>query len=298
MSSEAGLMRAVIANPEDDTPRLVYADWLDEAGDHIRAEFIRIQCELAGVITDPERRKELQDQERKLLYANKAAWSRLGSCEFRRGIGEKITLSAAELRENIDPFLTKITRGYAIMAVRITGIESSPVNDVIRTVFGHPRQNLLTEDEQTVLCTELAERKELTRLFELDFSDSTLDQRLLDMMQASRHLFRIKVLNLERARLTRLQFLEGPASLLNIRRLLLAGNRIGVHGSRDLISNRMALKHLEELDLSNNNIRDREAIQLAEAFPRLRYCNLSGNQISPSEGEEIKLMLENAKVII
>ncbi len=42
------LLRAVIANPADDAPRLVYADALDECGQHERAEFIRVQCELAN----------------------------------------------------------------------------------------------------------------------------------------------------------------------------------------------------------------------------------------------------------
>ena len=37
---------AVIANVDDDTPRLVYADWLDENGDPDRASFIRTQCGL------------------------------------------------------------------------------------------------------------------------------------------------------------------------------------------------------------------------------------------------------------
>ena len=36
-------LRAICENPEDDTVRLVYADWLDENGDPERAEFIRLQ---------------------------------------------------------------------------------------------------------------------------------------------------------------------------------------------------------------------------------------------------------------
>ena len=40
-------LRAICENPEDDTVRLVYADWLDENGDADRAEFIRVHCELA-----------------------------------------------------------------------------------------------------------------------------------------------------------------------------------------------------------------------------------------------------------
>jgi uncharacterized protein (TIGR02996 family) len=50
MTERDALLRAVCENPDDDTPRLVYADWLQENGskhDRARAEFIRVQCELA-----------------------------------------------------------------------------------------------------------------------------------------------------------------------------------------------------------------------------------------------------------
>jgi uncharacterized protein (TIGR02996 family) len=46
-ADELALLAAVLASPGDDTPRLVYADWLDEHGNPERAEFIRMQCELA-----------------------------------------------------------------------------------------------------------------------------------------------------------------------------------------------------------------------------------------------------------
>lgn len=39
--------RAVLARPDDDLPRLIFADWLDERGESERAEFIRVQVELA-----------------------------------------------------------------------------------------------------------------------------------------------------------------------------------------------------------------------------------------------------------
>jgi uncharacterized protein (TIGR02996 family) len=43
---EDGLYRAVLANPADDAPRLVYADWLDETGD-TRGEYLRLDLNLA-----------------------------------------------------------------------------------------------------------------------------------------------------------------------------------------------------------------------------------------------------------
>src|SRR5215468_4094431 len=43
---QRALWSAILANPLDDTPRLVYADWLQEHGEEERAEFIRVQIEL------------------------------------------------------------------------------------------------------------------------------------------------------------------------------------------------------------------------------------------------------------
>lgn len=41
------LLWDVLLTPADDAPRLILADWLDEHGSEARAEFIRVQCELA-----------------------------------------------------------------------------------------------------------------------------------------------------------------------------------------------------------------------------------------------------------
>jgi uncharacterized protein (TIGR02996 family) len=55
-------LAAVVANPDDDTTRLVAADFLEENGDAERAEFIRIQVTLArleesGLSLSPEARE-------------------------------------------------------------------------------------------------------------------------------------------------------------------------------------------------------------------------------------------------
>jgi uncharacterized protein (TIGR02996 family) len=47
--TEAGFIAAVLASPDNDTPRLAFADWLEENGRPERAEFIRVQCELARI---------------------------------------------------------------------------------------------------------------------------------------------------------------------------------------------------------------------------------------------------------
>lgn len=45
---EQPFLDAIIAEPADDRPRLVFADWLEEQGQSDRAEFIRVQCEIAA----------------------------------------------------------------------------------------------------------------------------------------------------------------------------------------------------------------------------------------------------------
>jgi uncharacterized protein (TIGR02996 family) len=47
MTIETPLLTAVLENPDDDAPRLIYADWLDEEGRCDQAEFIRVQCKIA-----------------------------------------------------------------------------------------------------------------------------------------------------------------------------------------------------------------------------------------------------------
>ena len=47
MTTGDALRRAILAEPDDDTARLVYADWLDEHGEGDRAAFIRAQIEVA-----------------------------------------------------------------------------------------------------------------------------------------------------------------------------------------------------------------------------------------------------------
>ncbi len=65
-------LRAILADPEDDFVRLVFADWLDEHGEVELGEFIRVQIELANwkIYQAPSELRELADSGR--LYAHHA----------------------------------------------------------------------------------------------------------------------------------------------------------------------------------------------------------------------------------
>ncbi len=49
MTHEAAFLKEILADPEADCPRLLFADWLDENDQRERAEFVRVQCALAGL---------------------------------------------------------------------------------------------------------------------------------------------------------------------------------------------------------------------------------------------------------
>jgi uncharacterized protein (TIGR02996 family) len=62
---ESTFLAAIAESWEDDAPRLVFADWLDERGD-VRAEFLRLECQLAHLPAEDERRRELLDRFRQI----------------------------------------------------------------------------------------------------------------------------------------------------------------------------------------------------------------------------------------
>lgn len=108
----------IIAHPADDTPRLIFADYLQEHGDEARAEFIRCQIELAkdvakwghqGPYIDCACRQcVLGERERKLL--NQHGWQWAGPCatwigpprgwpdHFHRGFVDRVELTLAAWR--------------------------------------------------------------------------------------------------------------------------------------------------------------------------------------------------------
>src|SRR4051794_37815108 len=64
MTLEDAFLRDILKQPDDDTTRLVYADWLEEQGDP-RAEFLRLECRLRGL---PEVGPEGRGVRRRLAF--------------------------------------------------------------------------------------------------------------------------------------------------------------------------------------------------------------------------------------
>src|SRR5262245_51138826 len=94
---QQAFLDAIVAAPEDDAPRLVYADWLEENGDSDRAEFIRLQCDLARRARFDIARRPLVDRERQLLQLHRAEWAKpvaslVRDYHFRRGFVEGVSI--------------------------------------------------------------------------------------------------------------------------------------------------------------------------------------------------------------
>jgi uncharacterized protein (TIGR02996 family) len=95
---EQRLLEAIVEAPDDDAPRLVYADWLQSRGDP-RGEFIQLQCQLAAA-PDDERRRAIKIAENKLFAAHGKSWL------------EPLFLILPAPSEIFTPFKFELERGF------------------------------------------------------------------------------------------------------------------------------------------------------------------------------------------
>lgn len=104
MSDHDGFLRAIVDSPEDDLPRLVFADWLEERGEGARAEFIRAQCALAHC-EEGDGRDRLEAIAHRLLRSGRRAWApavvreKAAAWEFERGFVSAIKIKSEAFLE-------------------------------------------------------------------------------------------------------------------------------------------------------------------------------------------------------
>jgi|GEM_PF-2371513 len=137
MSDQAALLTAIRNNPDEDTPRLIYADWLDEnatADVHrARAELIRVQIELErmlefGDATTETQRDELVVRQQDLLETYSTQWLRRvpvhnqkfhpHRVNFRRGFPETGSFHFDYLRQSaVDVFAHPLLRRIGVSPI-------------------------------------------------------------------------------------------------------------------------------------------------------------------------------------
>src|SRR5439155_22125314 len=93
-SDRDALLAAIRAAHEDDTPRLAFADWLDENDDPARAEFVRAQVEFARLMADGSDSQAVWEFLKKQDYVTRPAarWELIDAgIARRRALDTRIT---------------------------------------------------------------------------------------------------------------------------------------------------------------------------------------------------------------
>ena len=152
MHTDNEFFQAVLADPDDLIPRLIYADWLDEQGDP-RGEFIRVQCELADMPETNARRRALLTRQSELLHQHKQKWHAevhryfgrtvfreqvskrkkgvIRNWRFGRGLVEHVSIGPDALRHAVDLF--------GVGPLRSLQVRSIPFPTSVRTIFAVPQ---------------------------------------------------------------------------------------------------------------------------------------------------------------
>ena len=192
---EAALLKAVCAAPDDDLPRLVYADWLDEHNEQSRAEFIRTQIELAKLTRDSKRRRKLAFRCRELIDTAEDQLHNLTEefppepWSFRRGFVESLEVEGMHLDEYADAFRTHpIRRLHSVNYCEIGDLKHIPAGntlvslDLTGATFG-------ADD-----IRELARMKQFPHLTELELMCCELDDEAVRVLCDSKFFQRLKTL--------------------------------------------------------------------------------------------------------
>lgn len=255
MSDETSFVDEIRASPDDITPRLIYADFLEDAGDP-RGELIRVQCELSLSQPGDPARPALYDRERALLDKFADQWLQplraLGAegvsrASFRGGLLERV-------RIQLDRFLDT---GHELC-------EQSPALTRLELRKVPP------------LAAEMAKFPLPDQITELDLSAGQIDAACLQTLAEAQWLPQIRILDVQ---LNRFED-DGVAALISgawsgLQTLNLASNQISMDGAQYLASWQQCSK-LRRLDLRMNPIADPGLrALLAAQFESLEQLNLA-----------------------
>jgi uncharacterized protein (TIGR02996 family) len=228
MSGQDDFLTAVLERPDDDTLRLVYADWLQERGDP-RAEFIRVQIALASAAPDDPQVNTLQSYERDLLAEHSQNWCVLlglepEQCVFRRGFVEAVEIHAGQFLKAPEKVL-----------------QAAPVR---RVHFLHATNHI----------RELAGCHWLEKISTLDLSGNAIRDDGAAALAASPHLTNLATLNLSGCEIHAegAVHLADTVFLSHLQELQLAGCGIGADGLRAILRSR-GLQRVTALDVRGNH---------------------------------------------
>ncbi len=291
MSDLDALYRAVLDRPDDDTPRLVYADALDDLGLADRAAFVRTQVEAAraapweaaavrarvfggDVPLGDDRRADLPE------LPDGLSWER---APFRRGFP-----AAVQARDGA-AFVAAADRLFDLAPVESLELATTPAGDlaalaacaglarlkrlVIRAGLGRATARVLLDSPHLGGLGELVVGASLT-------SASTAAAVVGSRVFRGLRSFSYRDEQRGGAMVAALTGLADPPPL---RALDLQGNRLTSDGFAGLIGAPVA-RGLEALDLGDNHLEhDTYWVLLADGLPALRQLDLMRTGIDPPE---------------
>jgi uncharacterized protein (TIGR02996 family) len=189
MTDGEALRRAIVADPDDDTPRLIYADWLDENGRPDRAAFVRAQIEAARAEPFGPAARAAQERADRLLERHRDEWvarvyGRVIGCEFVRGFVGHVTVDAGAFPEHA---------GFLFETQPIQGVRV-----VRRLVAGHFNTSGAWVEGGDSL-RPVFEQPELWQINRLDLSELSLSEDEYDALEGSRSLVGVRDLSFREA---------------------------------------------------------------------------------------------------
>jgi uncharacterized protein (TIGR02996 family) len=122
MDQAQAFLQAIREDPDDDTPRLILADWWEDQHQSERAAFLRAQVRLASLPEYDPAYPELEDEADDLLARHEEQWAAAVNpialeWQWHRGFIEQVTLSAEAFVEQGEELLASAP----IRRVRILG---------------------------------------------------------------------------------------------------------------------------------------------------------------------------------
>lgn len=236
----AAFVRAVCENTDDNTPRLVYADWLEENGDPAHAEVIRLQCRLDNTSDWDADAEETCCRIDDLLSVHAGRWLRplglsLDNAEFSRGFVYSVKVTAAHFLESAE-VLHRSAPLREVTLSQVTGL----VGDIARLpVLGKVRSlHLICNDIEPEEAQALFASPYLQRLEHLFMPFSAIGDTGAVALAGSPSLRRLRVLDLSLSGIRRrgAVALAGSRYLRALEFLGLVENRIGPAGAMALAS--------------------------------------------------------------
>jgi uncharacterized protein (TIGR02996 family) len=286
MSDETALLAAIWEYPHEDTPRLVYADWLTEHGQPERAEFIRVQCELAqlGEWDESPRKVELEKRQKHLWTKYAKAWKAGLSAFLQKRTGFHRGFLAPPLREMPSSRFLKLTADD-FAGAPLWGFHLPPNHELLPKLLASPllqrlgvldfRYWLESTDDWRLLATS----PNVRNITELYLGGARYGEAgFAELAAGAGGLPHLRKLNLDVCDLTaRAMEALGASPLANgLRELLLFLNPIGADGILALARS-PRLARLERLDLKGcegmegtKRSLTREAVVALFSSPHLR----------------------------